>query len=84
MANLQPDLTLEQVFDSVFFPGLGLQRADVQPRWMLSMPRIFLTCSIDRSFARKQLNWWRQHWLAVIRWQLPPIRFSQELLFCSA
>jgi HAD superfamily hydrolase (TIGR01549 family) len=31
MANLQPDLTLAQVFDSVFYPGLGLQRVDVQP-----------------------------------------------------
>ena len=31
MLNLQPDRTLAQAFDSVFYPGLGLQRADVQP-----------------------------------------------------
>jgi HAD superfamily hydrolase (TIGR01549 family) len=30
IANLQPTLTLEQVFDSVFYPGLGLKRAEVQ------------------------------------------------------
>lgn len=30
MTNRRPDLTLEQVFDGVFYPGLGLQRADVQ------------------------------------------------------
>jgi HAD superfamily hydrolase (TIGR01549 family) len=29
--NDQPDRTLEAVFDSLFFPALGLQRAEVQP-----------------------------------------------------
>jgi len=29
--DTQPGLTLEQKFDSVFFPALGLQRKDVQP-----------------------------------------------------
>jgi len=28
--NLEPDQTLEQVFDSVFYPSLGIKRVDVQ------------------------------------------------------
>lgn len=30
MVNLQPDLTLEQVFDSIFYPSLGVTRAEIQ------------------------------------------------------
>jgi HAD superfamily hydrolase (TIGR01549 family) len=30
IANTQPDRTLEQVFDSVFYPSLGIKRVDVQ------------------------------------------------------
>lgn len=29
--NQSPNITLEQVFDSVFYPGLGERRADLQP-----------------------------------------------------
>jgi HAD superfamily hydrolase (TIGR01549 family) len=30
IVNLQPDRTIEQVFDSVFYPSLGIKRVDVQ------------------------------------------------------
>ena len=31
IVNLQPDRTLEQVFDSVFYPSLGIKRVEIQP-----------------------------------------------------